>query len=224
MKVGRLAEHNRLDQGANQTLRRLLFDTVVERACHAPQVTVKVRDCLLTKQLNIGLFERSTRHLRITNEGRVIVERVWSALAVLDEATEIARTGSDDLSGSIRITAPLPFGSRYVAAATAAFRKRHPKVGFELQLTDRVVDIYAGEVDVAIRAAHLNDSQLIVRRLSDNRRVLVAAPEYYKQNAWPHEPTDLLSHTCLIFSYSGLPKNELAFAFRRDYQRDFRSK
>lgn len=148
--------------------------------------------------------------MKITEEGRAVAERARAALALLGEAAEIARAGSGELTGTIRVTAPVPFGSRYVAAATAAFRKQHPKVGFELHLTDRIVDLYAGDIDVAIRVAKLADSRLIARRLADNRRILVAAPDYLEQHGAPVEPRDLAAHTCLLFSYPGLGRNSWA--------------
>ncbi|MBE7562486.1 LysR family transcriptional regulator [Acidithiobacillus sp. HP-6] len=177
------------------------------RSLNLTPTTVSKQIARLEKQLNIGLFERSTRQIKITDEGRAIAERVRPALALLDEAAEIARVGSAELSGIIRITAPIPFGSRYVAAATAAFRKLHPKVGFELYLTDRIINLYAGDVDVAFRVAHLNDSQLIVRRFGNNRRILAASPEYLKRSGMPGHPKDLTKHTCLLFSYPGLLQN-----------------
>jgi DNA-binding transcriptional LysR family regulator len=107
------------------------------RAMDLAPTTVSKQIVRLERQVGTTLFERNTRQLKITKEGRAIAERARAALAILDEVTEVARNGSEELRGMIRLTAPVPFGSRYVAAATAAFRKRHPKVGFELHLTDR---------------------------------------------------------------------------------------
>ena len=177
------------------------------RSLDLSPTTVSKQITRLEKQLNIGLFERNTRQIKITDEGRAIAERMRSALALLDEATEIARRGAVDLDGTIRITTPVPFGSRYIAAATAAFRKLHPKVGFELYLTDRIIDLYASDVDVAIRVAHLSDSQLIARRLAKNHRILVASPEYLERYGTPSHPKDLAKHACLLFSYPGYPRN-----------------
>lgn len=180
------------------------------RAMDLAPTTVSKQIARLERQLGATLFERNTRRLKITEEGRAIAERARAALALLDEATEIARTGSAELTGTIRVTAPVPFGSRYVAAATAAFRKRHPKVGFELHLTDRIVDLYAGDIDVAIRVAKLSDSRLVARRLADNRRILVAAPDYLEHHGIPAHPRDLADHICLLFSYPGLGRNSWA--------------
>jgi len=177
------------------------------RAMDLAPTTVSKQIARLERQLGTSLFERNTRWLKITEEGRAIAERARAALTLLDEATEIARAGSGELTGAIRVTAPVPFGSRYVATATAAFRKLHPRVGFELHLTDRIIDLYAGDIDVAIRVAKLADSRLITRRLADNRRILVASPEYLERHGSPEHPQDLASHTCLLFSYPGLGRS-----------------
>ncbi|MDH0127160.1 LysR family transcriptional regulator [Brucella intermedia GD04153] len=184
------------------------------RSMDLAPTTVSKQIARLEKQFGTSLFERNTRRLKITDEGQAIAERARGAIALLEEASEIARAGSADLSGTIRVTAPVPFGSRYVATATAAFRKQHPKVGFELHLTDRMVDLYTGDIDVAIRVAKLADSRLIARRLADNRRILVAAPDYLERHGTPAQPLDLADHTCLLFSYPGLGRN--SWTLRKD--------
>ncbi|MCZ4072069.1 LysR family transcriptional regulator [Agrobacterium sp. LMR679] len=177
------------------------------RAMDLAPTTVSKQIARLEKALGTSLFERNTRHLKITDEGRAIAEKARAALALLDEAAEIARDGSGQLSGMIRITAPVPFGSRYVAAATAAFRTAHPKVGFELHLTDRVIDLYASDMDLAIRVGSLKDSRLIARRLADNRRILVASPDYLARHGQPEHPADVAGHSCLLFAYPGLSQS-----------------
>lgn len=192
--------------------------SVAARSMDLAPTTVSKQIARLEKQLGATLFERNTRRLKITEEGRAVAERARAALALLDEAAEIARAGSGELTGTIRVTAPVPFGSRYVAAATADFRRQHPKVGFELHLTDRIVDLYADDVDVAIRVAKLADSRLVARRLADNRRILVAAPDYLERRGTPVHPCDLADHTCLLFSYPGLGRSSWVLRRGREAQ------
>lgn len=188
------------------------------RAMDLAPTTVSKQIARLERQLGATLFERNTRRLKITEEGRAVAERARAALALLDEAAEIARVGSGELTGTIRVTAPVPFGSRYVAEATAAFRKQHPKVGFELHLTDRMVDLYAEDIDVAIRVAKLVDSRMIARRLADNQRILVASPDYLRLHGTPERARDLAAHTCLLFSYPGLGRNSWTLHNGRDVE------
>ncbi|MGB8667669.1 MAG: LysR family transcriptional regulator [Serratia inhibens] len=157
--------------------------------------------------LGTTLFERNTRNLRITDEGRAIAERARVALSVLDEVKELARGGSRELTGNIRLTAPAPFGRKFVAAAIADFSRLHPRVGFDLRLSDQIQDLYSGDLDLAIRMGELADSRLLARRVADNRRILVASPAYMKAHGSPQNPEALKNHNCLVFAYPGLLQN-----------------
>ncbi|MBS3685131.1 LysR family transcriptional regulator [Klebsiella quasipneumoniae] len=157
--------------------------------------------------LGTTLFERNTRNLRITDEGRAIAERARVALSVLDEVKELARGGSQELTGNIRLTAPAPFGRKFVASAITDFCRLHPRVGFDLRLSDQVQDLYSGDLDLAIRMGELADSRLIARRVADNRRILVASPAFIEAHGNPAQPEDLEHHNCLVFVYPGLLQN-----------------
>ena len=177
------------------------------RAMNLVPTSVSKQIARLERAIGTTLFERNTRRLKITEEGLAVADRTRAALALLQEAEEIAMISSDRLSGKIRITAPTYFGGHYVAAAIAAFRRLHPQVSFELQLSDRVTDLYASEVDIAIRIGALSDSRLIARRLANSRRILVASARYIKEHGCPASPSDLEGHRCLLFSYPGLTQN-----------------
>lgn len=158
----------------------------------------------LEGSLGTTLFERNTRNLRITDEGRAIAERVRVALSVLDEVKELAQGGSQELSGNIRLTAPAPFGRKFVAPAITDFCRLYPRVGFDLRLSDRVQDLYSGDLDLAIRMGELADSRLLARRVADNRRILVAAPAFIEAYGDPARPEELEHYNCLVFAYPGL--------------------
>lgn len=161
----------------------------------------------LETALGITLFERNTRNLRITDEGRAIADRARAALAILDEMKELSRGGSEELTGNIRLTAPAPFGRKYVAPAISAFCQIHPRVGFDLRLSDQIQDLYSGDFDLAVRMGELADSRLLARKIANNRRVLIASPEYLKNHPTVERPEDLLNHNCLVFGYPGLLHN-----------------
>ncbi len=161
----------------------------------------------LETALGTTLFERNTRNLRITDEGRAIAERVRVALAILDEVKELSRGGSEEISGNIRLTAPAPFGRKYVAPAIAAFCQEHPGVDFDLRLSDHIQDLYSGDFDLAIRMGYLADSRLLARKIANNKRILIASPEYLKNHPPIERPEDLLDHNCLVFSYPGFLYN-----------------
>ncbi|WP_448097481.1 LysR substrate-binding domain-containing protein [Luteibacter yeojuensis] len=166
--------------------------------------TVSKQIARLEQALGTTLFERNTRNLRITGEGRAIAERARVALAVLEEVQELATGGSQELSGTIRLTAPTPFGRKFVAPAIHDFCHLHPRVGFDLRLSDQVQDLYSEDLDLAIRMGELADSRLVARRVADNRRILAASPAYLKAHGHPGQPEELERHNCLVFAYPGL--------------------
>ncbi|VFR85243.1 Transcriptional regulator, LysR family [plant metagenome] len=177
------------------------------RNLHLAPKTVSKQIARLEQALGTTLFERNTRNLRITDEGRAIAERARVALGVLEEVQELATGGSQELRGVIRLTAPTPFGRKFVAPAIEDFCRRHPKVGFDLRLSDQVQDLYGGDLDMAIRMGELADSRLVARRVAGNRRVLAASPDYLKAQGQPAQPEDLARHNCLVFAYPGLLQN-----------------
>lgn len=174
------------------------------RDLHLAPKTVSKQIARLEQALGTTLFERNTRNLRITSEGRAIAERVRVALAVLEEVQELATGGSQELSGTIRLTAPTPFGRKFVAPAIHDFCRLHPRVGFDLRLSDQVQDLYSGDLDLAIRMGELADSRLVARRVADNQRILAASPAYLKAHGSPAQPEELERHNCLVFAYPGL--------------------
>lgn len=177
------------------------------RDMHLTPKLVSTRIARLEQALGVTLFERNTRSLRITDEGRAIAARARAALGVLEDMQELAACGRHELHGTIRLTAPSPFGRKYVTPAIADFCRLHPQVGFELRLSDQVQDLYADDLDLAIRMGDLADSRLVARRIASNRRVLVAAPEYIARHGAPSKPEDLAAHHCLVFAYPGLRFN-----------------
>jgi DNA-binding transcriptional LysR family regulator len=95
----------------------------------------------------------------------------------------------------------MSFGLRHVAPALPEFLALYPEVSVDLQLDDRMVDLIAGGVDVAVRIADLPDSSLLARRLCQVRRWIVGAPHYFERHGRPSRPRDLADHACLAYSY-----------------------
>ncbi|MCP1107750.1 LysR family transcriptional regulator [Serratia nevei] len=216
MKVHKIENHlprnglNKVRKDDLEVFVRVVDSHNFSAAARALQIAPKAvsqKIARLEAALGTTLFERNTRNLRITDEGRTIAERARVALSVLDELKEIALGGSEELTGNIRLTAPAPFGRKYVAAAITEFSRRHPRVGFDLRLSDQVQDLYSGDFDLAIRMGELADSRLIARRVADNRRILVASPAFLETQGHPQRPEDLEHLNCLVFVYPGLLQN-----------------
>ncbi|WP_339544224.1 substrate binding domain-containing protein [Pseudomonas sp. RA_35y_Pfl2_P32] len=105
------------------------------------------------------------------------------------------------------MTAPAPFGRKYVTAAIHDFCRLYPGVGFDLRLSDSVQDLFSADLDLAIRMGELADSRLVARRVTDNRRVLVASASYLQKYGQLEQPAELEQHNCLVFAYPGLLQN-----------------
>ncbi|KLU17243.1 MULTISPECIES: LysR family transcriptional regulator [Xenorhabdus] len=157
----------------------------------------------LEAALNVSLFERNTRMIKITDEGTAIAKYVRTALSLLENIYTIDNKGNNNLEGNIKITAPVAFGEKYITKEITSFIDKYPRVNFDLQLTDRIIDIYSNKLDLAIRFGQLADSQLIATPLAVSERILVASPKYMQGGTISH-PNELKNHNCLLFSYPGL--------------------
>lgn len=132
----------------------------------------------LEAALKLTLFHRNSRMFRLTDEGRIFFERTEDILADLAQAERDAGSGSAELSGHIRVTMSPWILSRFVLPALPAFQRKHPKLTFNFLAVDRFVSLSAEGQDCAIRVGNLSDSALVARKLSDNQRVICAAPEF----------------------------------------------
>jgi len=146
------------------------------------------------------LLTRTTRHLVLTDDGRLLYDRAKSILGELKEVELALSSGRQQPSGRLRISAPSLMGRLLIAPLLAEFLRRHPSVSVELLLLDRVVDMIEEDIHVALRVGHLPDSQLIARKLADVQMIVCAAPGYLKRFGVPRSPADLRHHACLVFS------------------------
>lgn len=152
----------------------------------------------LEDELATQLFTRTTRRLRITDDGQAFYERCIRVLAELEEAESILRQGSVVARGRIRAVVPLSFGRVTLAPELPAFFARHPEVSLDLHFSDGQVDLIAEGFDVAVRTGNFCDSRLTTRQLTRGPQVTVAAPAYLARCGEPAVPQDLREHNCLI--------------------------
>lgn len=164
----------------------------------------------LEARLGVRLLLRSTRALAITAEGHAYLQAARRILTDLDEAEQaIADLGAP--RGRLRVSASLSHGRLCVVPLLGEFSGLYPEILVDINLTDTVVDIAAGEADVGIRFGLLPDSSLNARRLGENRRVIVASPAYLARHGTPRVPGDLHAHNCLNFNFR---RNEPTWPFR----------
>ncbi|CDO35238.1 LysR family transcriptional regulator [Novosphingobium sp. KN65.2] len=155
----------------------------------------------LEQELAVWLFTRTTRSLTLTPEGQDVYHhglRILREVEAMQQAVLAART---ELSGQIRITAPLSVGTHMLAPILPLFRERHPGISIDLRLEDRLLDLVEEGIDVAIRSGTLADSRLRSRSLFPHRLCAFAAPGYLARHGAPTHPEDVLHHSCVNFRY-----------------------
>jgi LysR family transcriptional regulator, regulator for bpeEF and oprC len=153
----------------------------------------------LEQRLGTRLLHRSTRKLTLTPEGERYFTDVKRVLDAVAEADSLAR-GEDEPGGLLRIACSSSLGRDYVLPAIGSFLERYPKVGIDVQISDRFVDLVEEGVDLAIRIGILKDSALRARRIGTAERVCVASPAYLARHPAPRVPQDLQSHECVIYT------------------------
>jgi DNA-binding transcriptional LysR family regulator len=156
----------------------------------------------LEDRLGVRLMHRSTRGLRLTEVGVEFLDRCKDTLRDFDDLELSISASRRAVSGRLVVSAPAGFGRRHVAAHAPAFLAAYPDVHLTLHLTDSLVDLVRDRVDVAIRIGPVSDPNLVVSRLSANRRLVCGSPAYFARHGSPTTPEDLLHHNCLTLAAS----------------------
>jgi len=156
----------------------------------------------LEAHLQARLLNRTTRRLSLTETGQAFYERCVQLLADLQEAEETVTAAAVVPRGTLKLTCSISFGVRHLAPAIAEFARRHPQLRFDVELSDRAVDIVDEGIDLAIRIGDIGSRSLIGRKIGVTQLVCCAAPSYLELRAAPKTPADLSEHACLSYEYS----------------------
>lgn len=157
----------------------------------------------LEKHLGVRLFNRTTRQLMPTEHGRAFYDGAKKVLEAVAGAEAAVSELSGQPRGSIRVTAPLGIGRRFIASGIPAFRDLYPDIEVRLRLSDHNVDIMKEGIDIAFKLGILEDSSLRMRNIAHCDRVLVASPAYLQERGEPRMPADLKHHDCLLLRFPG---------------------
>jgi LysR family transcriptional regulator for bpeEF and oprC len=151
----------------------------------------------LEEELGQRLIHRTTRTIRLTEEGLAFLDRCRQILAEIAEAeAEVAHARATPY-GRLRIQVPIGFGRIVVAPALGEFSKRYPELVLDVEMSDRIIDIATEGKDAAIHIGEVRDSRVVARKLCSLRFVTCASPDYLANHPAPQTPEDLEKHRCL---------------------------
>jgi DNA-binding transcriptional LysR family regulator len=154
----------------------------------------------LEQQLGVRLFQRTTRSLSLTAEGRMFQERCRRILDDLDDAQAALVESTETPRGRLRITLPIA-SFQLFQSAFLAFMSLYPDIKLDIDFSDQMVDLVEEGIDVAIRSGGLPDSRLMRRSLPSVQLVLCASPAYLERHGTPQIPRDMDGHIGVRFRY-----------------------
>ncbi|PCC73702.1 DNA-binding transcriptional regulator, LysR family [Nannocystis exedens] len=168
-------------------------------ALAAPVSTVSVQVSRLEARLGTRLFERTTRRVRLTDEGQRYFEQVRAGLDVVTEAERAVAEARGEARGRLRIAAPSGFAEGVLGRVLGRFTQEHPQVDVEIELTAGQLDPLRDGFDVVIQAEPAASASLVARKIgAPTKYRLVASPEYLARRGTPAHPRELAKHTCLV--------------------------
>lgn len=146
----------------------------------------------LESRFDASLIERTTRHLSATPAGMVLFERAKTLLN--DYQLAIQDAARTQLTGLLRVTAPVQFGRKHIAPLVMQFLDSYPDIQIELLLNDSYQDLIEQGLDMAIRIGQLRDSSLVAVEVGSVQRIVLASPAYLASAGTPSSPGDLVNH------------------------------
>ncbi|MBB3656959.1 DNA-binding transcriptional LysR family regulator [Rhizobium sp. BK650] len=155
----------------------------------------------LEARLGVRLFNRTTRNISLTEEGAVFYERCKRIIDDLEDAEASLIESRKRPRGRLRVSVPHIVGRHLLMPILPAFVERYPEIELDIDFEDRVADLVAEGLDVAVRSGELADTSLIARRLGEQHFVVCGSPGYFDRRKVPMVPADLAEHACIHFKY-----------------------
>lgn len=168
-----------------------------------PLATVSRRVAELEAALGVRLFQRSTRQVVLTEAGTDYYGTCQRLLSDLKEADEKVGGEYRSPQGELTVTAPFGFGRVHLQAVALDFLKAYPDIDLRLLMVDRIVDLVAEHVDVALRISELADSAMIAKTVGSIGMVVCGAPSYLELHGIPQHPDELLKHSAISWTALG---------------------
>ena len=203
---------------ADAAARMVIFAFVVReggfsaaaRALGISKANVSTQIASLEDSLGVRLLHRTTRVVRPTEAGQLLFERCEEVVRLVDDAGGLLSSIQEEVVGRLRISVPVSFGRSFLYEPIAAFIQRFPRLEVHVDVSDSAVDMLRGEYDVAIRVGPVTEPDLVMQKLCQTRRVVVAAPAFLSSLAPLASPIELREHACLLYAHQ-VPKDRWLF-------------
>ncbi len=160
-----------------------------------PMITRHI--ALMEDWLNARLFQRTTRQVQLTDAGEQAVIFCQKMLSLSIELEQELSAQQGDLRGNIRLSSSGSFGTVHLTQVVNVFLREHPNLNIHLELSDKLLDLVAERIDLAVRITNQPDPNLVARKLADCHSLMVATPEYLAKFGTPKHPEDLRHHRYL---------------------------
>lgn len=177
-----------------------------------PKSTISRKLALLEEQMGTMLLRKSTRRLHTTDIGAAFYEHCARIAQEFEDARLQTSEMQTELRGTLRVAMPMDFGAVWLGHAISEFSKTHPEVQFEIELSNRPVDLLEERFDIAIHLGPLQESRLISRPIGRLRRSVYASPAYLNRKGTPASIDDVGAHDCIL---TELQRREGVWAFRK---------
>lgn len=155
----------------------------------------------LEARLGVRLLNRTTRSVGLTEEGAAFHERCKRILDEIGDAEAALSQSRARPTGRLRVSVPQIVGHHLLLPHLPDFMARFPDIELDIDFEDRVVDIVAGGLDVAVRSGDLADTRLIARTIGEQHFVVCGSDGYVERHSEPQAPADLAGHACIHFKY-----------------------
>lgn len=166
-------------------------------------ISRRIRD--LETRLGAQLLQRTTRRINLTDAGRAFYRRCLQLLSDIDEAETEAAEDPTALAGTLRLTVPLSLGLSALTETLTDFMCEHPELVVHVDMNDRMVDLVAENIDLAIRVGQLSDSSLVARKISEVRHLVCASPAFLERHGTPRVAEDLTTLPALCYTNVAAP-------------------
>ncbi|MEM6930201.1 MAG: LysR family transcriptional regulator [Myxococcota bacterium] len=182
--------------------------TQAARQLHVTPAAVSGALQRVEEELGIRVFERTTRSIHPTGEGRLVIDGCRETVERWQQIVDEARTGHADLAGTVHLAAPSDTCYGIVGDVVAELSAAHPELRFVLDISDAIQPLHRDAIDLAIRYGPLADSTLAARKLVELPPILVAAPSYLERAGAPPAPASLGAHCLLTLHTASRPTRE----------------